>query len=339
MGKRILISIVTALIYFNACGEEIDIFEIKGTVANDYSGFIYLSYGNQIDSALVVENRFLFKGHVDHQIEAQFYIKNGFFAGYFYLENSNMTVNISIKDAATSINSLTGNNTNLIMADAQSYFQEIETDSEFALKLYAKLDKIIMENPRNQFCGMLLSEIAMDPILTYEQVNSLYFKLDTIVQKKEDMESLKASLVKLKTIKVGTEFKNFEFPDINEKMLNINDYRNSILLIEFWASWCGPCRQSNPDLLKVYESYKNDGFEIYGVSLDTDKEAWSHAIEKDGLKWINTIAKGGMKNQTIINLGIQYIPSNYLIDKNGKIMAINIRPSDLEKKLHELFKE
>jgi len=339
MTKKILISIVFALAFLTAYGQKEDTFEIKGTVAHDYSNYIYLSYGNKVDSVLVQENRFVFTGSVDQQIEARIHTKDGFFTGYFYLENSNMTVNITIQEAITSINSLSGNITAQIMSDLHNYFQEIQSDTEFTLKLYKKLDTIFTENPRNQFCGMTLSEIAMDPILTYEQVLSLYSKLDVNVQNTDDMQSLKASLKKLKNIRIGTKFFNFELPDSNGNLVKTADYKGKILFIEFWASSCKPCRQSNPELVKVYNKYNRSDFEILGVSIDTDKNSWLRAITKDNLNWKNTIAIEGWKNDVVRSLGIQYIPSNYLIDSNGKILAINIIPSDLETKLNEILKQ
>jgi thiol-disulfide isomerase/thioredoxin len=191
----------------------------------------------------------------------------------------------------------------------------------------------------NQFCGNVLSDIAMDPILTYEQIYSLYSKLDKTAQKKETKESINASLDKLKNIKVGSQFKHFELPVKKGNLINTSELKYKILLVEFWASWCRPCRQDNPKLLEIYKTYNDSSFEIFGVSLDTDKEAWMQAIEKDSLIWVNTIAQEGWNNQVLKSLGIQYIPSNYLIDKNGNILAINISPDDLEKKLSELLKK
>lgn len=338
MSKRIIISIIIIFTFLNAYCEKKGTFEIKGTVTNNYSGYIYLSYGSHRDSVQVQENRFLFKGSVEFPIEARFHIRKGASAGDFYLENSDMTVNITIIDNLTTINSLTGNKTALIMAELKKYFLKIQSDPEFTSKLYKKLDSLIAQNPRNQFCGMVLSDIAMDPILTYEQVSKLYSKLDIRVQNKWDMKSLKASMVKLKNLKIGTKLGDFELPDSKGNLLKFSDYNNNLLLIEFWSSWCGPCRQSNPELVKIYNRHKNQGFEIFGVSLDSDKSKWMKAVNGDKLTWINTIAKGGWDNHVVRDLAIQSIPSNFLIDNKGKIVAINITPIELEKKLNEFLK-
>lgn len=336
MKIKNLTAILFVLISVN-CLSQTKSFKIKGTVTNDYEGYIYLSYGEKKDSAIVQNKAFVFEGKVNFPIESRLHIKNGLSTDNLYLENSLMKIEVTINGTVTYINTIKGNKTKKIEADLKKYFQKTASEPEFASKLYNKLDSIFIENPRNQFCGMVLSDIAMDPILTFDQVSSLLSKLDQTVQNKATIESLKASLAKLKNIKIGTKLKPFELPDTNENQINISDFKNKILLVEFWASWCAPCRQSNPELRKIYDSYKHMGFEIFGVSIDSDKNAWLKAIEKDGLSWVNTIAKEGCNNKVMKSLGIQYVPSNYLIDKNGNILAINIKPIELKKKLDEIL--
>lgn len=314
-------------------------FNIEGIVTSDYNGYIYLSYGNKTDSSLIIDRNFNFYGYVENPTDARIHLKKGYFTGYFYLENSAMKIDLSIDGSITSINSMTGNKTAVLMADMMEYFQNIQSDPEFASKLYLKLDTLISQNPNNQFSGMVLGEIAMDPILSFEQIYSLYSKLDTAAQSKNDIISLKKSMDKLKNIRIGTAFTDFELPDKNGKSIHSKDYRGSYLLVEIWSSWCAPCRKSNPELARIYESYNDYGFEILGVSIDTEKVSWMEAIEKDGLSWANTIAKEEWNNRVIKSLGIQYVPSNYLIDKNGIILAINIKPFELEKKLATILSE
>jgi thiol-disulfide isomerase/thioredoxin len=145
-------------------------------------------------------------------------------------------------------------------------------------------------------------------------------------------------LAKLKNIKIGTKFNSFELPDANGNQINTSYFKDKILLVEFWASWCGPCIQSNPELSKLYDDYSYAGFKIFGVSLDSDEKAWMQAIEKGGLSWANTIAQEGWNNDVVKALGIQYVTSNYLIDRNGNILAINIKPEELRIELDEILK-
>jgi peroxiredoxin len=109
------------------------------------------------------------------------------------------------------------------------------------------------------------------------------------------------------------------------------------VLLEFWASWCGPCRGENPNLRRQYALYKGKGLEIIGVSLDHDKQAWKQAIEKDQLPWIHVSDLKGWKNEVATSYGIMAVPANFLIDPSGKIVAQNLRGEVLNKKLEEIL--
>jgi len=140
-------------------------------------------------------------------------------------------------------------------------------------------------------------------------------------------------------IHVGDQVIDFTLNDMNGKPVSIIDYRSKFVLIDFWASWCAPCRAENPNLLKVYEEYNSKGFEIIGISLDTKKDAWLSAIEKDNLSWTNLSDLKGWKSEPAQHYEIKGIPRNMLIDKTGKIIAVDLRGADLQSKLEQIFKE
>ena len=336
MKIKILALITFVLASVNSNSQ--DAFLIKGTVANNFDGYIFLSYGAKRDSALVKNKKFIFKGTVDYPVESRLHIKNGFSASSIFLENSSMEIEVTIYNSVTYINSISGNSTEAIKEDLINFFQKLESDPDFATKLFNKLDSIFIQNPRNQFFGMVLADIAMNPILTRNQVLYLLSKLDQTVQGQETIESINVSLLKFKNFKTGTKFKSFELPDTIGNQINTSNFKGKILLITFWASWCGHCIQNNSELLKLYDNYSYKDFEIFSVSLDLEKKSWVQAIEKGALPWVNTIAKGGWGNKVIESLGIQSVPSNFLIDKSGKIIAINIKPTELKIKLDELLK-
>ncbi len=332
----ILYSIV--LLSLNCFSQE-NSFKITGTVKNEYQGHIYLRYGEKTDSSLVENQKFSFEGVVDFPILSRLYTKNSFLNEALFLENSEMEIEITITDPIIIINSISGNKTAELMSDLREYFIKLQQDPEIASKLYNKLDSIFTENPRNQFSSMLLEDIAMDRILTYEQVYALYQKIDKTVQNKEVIESINNSLDNLKNIIIGTEFKPLKLPDTEGKLISSSKFKDKVLLVYFWASWCGACMQNNSQTLEIYRNYRDYGFEIFAVSLDVNKKSWEQAIKNDSLKWVNTFAEGGLHNQAVKSLGIQFIPSNYLIDTNGIIRGINLRPGQLEEKLSELLKE
>ena len=116
--------------------------------------------------------------------------------------------------------------------------------------------------------------------------------------------------------------------------------KGKVVLIDFWASWCGPCRRENPNVVRLYEKYKETGFEIFSVSLDKDKSSWIKAINDDRLMWDNHVSDLKYWNSEAAKLyGISSIPSTILLDREGKIIANNLRGRELENKLREIFGE
>lgn len=125
---------------------------------------------------------------------------------------------------------------------------------------------------------------------------------------------------------------------INGDSINIQSINAKYILLEFWASWCPPCRGANPGLVKVYDQYKTDGFEIFSISLDQEHGKWKSAVEKDNLHWKYHICEfKGWESYWAAQYSITEIPNNILFDNKGNIIARNMHPSDLDSKLKSLF--
>lgn len=143
--------------------------------------------------------------------------------------------------------------------------------------------------------------------------------------------------------KVGTEIGDIapeiKFKNPNGKTYKLSSLRGKYVLIDFWASWCGPCRRENPTVVRLYNKYKDQGFDVYSVSLDKSKSKWMSAIVKDGLIWENHVSdlKGWGSAATGL-YGFRGIPYTVLIDKEGKVIATKLRGAALERKLEQLFK-
>lgn len=129
---------------------------------------------------------------------------------------------------------------------------------------------------------------------------------------------------------------DFTQPSI-EDSFTLSGLRGKYVLLDFWASWCLPCRKENPSLVKLYEKHHDLGFEIVGISLDHDREKWEEAIEKDGLPWIHVSDLKGWQNNVSSTLGINSIPSAILLDKEGRIIDYDLRGNDLERAVERLF--
>ena len=142
-----------------------------------------------------------------------------------------------------------------------------------------------------------------------------------------------------KTVQVGSEVKDFSAPGIDGETYHLGDALadNEILLIEFWASWCGPCRTEVPTLKAAVEQYGERGFDIFAFSLDDDREDWVEASDEDGITWINTSDLGAYDSPVPAQFGVLAIPMNVLVDSDGVILAKYIRGEDLLAKLDELL--
>lgn len=159
----------------------------------------------------------------------------------------------------------------------------------------------------------------------------------------QEYAPLKKMLVRINAAKVrrpGNKYIDFEQPDVDGKMHKLSDYvgDGKYVLVDFWASWCGPCRAEVPNVKAAYEKYHAKGFEIVGVSLDNKKEAWTKAIDQLGMPWIQLSDVQGWKNAAAQKYGVNSIPCTLLLDPNGVIIGGDYRGEELAKKLEELLK-
>ncbi len=156
---------------------------------------------------------------------------------------------------------------------------------------------------------------------------------------KASIQRLKIQLKQSRSFVVGSEAPDFTQKTPEGQDLTLSDLRGKVVLIDFWASWCGPCRKENPNVVKLYKEYKDMGFEILSVSLDKDMKRWTQAIEKDGLEWKHVSDLKGWQNSVAQTYSVKSIPHTVLLDREGKIIARNLRSKALDRELKKIFKE
>lgn len=139
-------------------------------------------------------------------------------------------------------------------------------------------------------------------------------------------------------ITAGIEAPEIAMKDADGNIRKLSDLRGKVVLIDFWASWCRPCRGENPNVVKMYQKYNSQGFEVFSVSLDSDRNAWLKAIKDDGLIWPNHVSDlKGWTSSGGATYGVSSIPATVLVDRSGKVIARNLRGPQLEQALKELF--
>ncbi len=130
---------------------------------------------------------------------------------------------------------------------------------------------------------------------------------------------------------------DFTVTDLKGDSIRLSSLKGKVLLLDFWASWCGPCRYSNKHLVKLYNKYRDKGFEILGVSLDEQRSDWKKAVSKDKITWMQAIDPGGWDAQAATKWQVDAIPASFLVDQNGNVVAINLEKDELEKKIKALL--
>jgi len=138
-------------------------------------------------------------------------------------------------------------------------------------------------------------------------------------------------------VKVGAMAPEIALPNVNDSVVKLSSLQGKVVLIDFWASWCGPCRASMPSVVKLYNKLKDKGFEVYGVSIDSKKSNWVKAIRQDKIKFTQVNDNGGWNSVVAARYGVDQIPTNFLLDKTGKIVAIDADGKELQQKVLELL--
>ncbi len=312
---------------------------LNGKISGDVPSYIYLHYGNIKDSSLVKNNEFHFYGDVKLPTLANLHVYPiSTFDIPIYLENTTIETTLEIENKEINkqiIHFITNKNTtgtksSLLQSDFIDFKKKYSGEQDWNSKLFTKLKSLITKNSKHGYSAGVLGEYLNDSILDRNQLEILYNLIDTSNTDKFQMSRIRKFLYPAEDLIIGNNIRNFKLPNQYDEKVDTEKFFGSILLIDFWASWCLPCRKQFPELKEIYSQFNEKGFSILGVSVDTDKTKWIKAIKKDELKWDNVLDVNGINGEVPADYMVSYLPYNVLIDKNGIIIGLDLKPHELE---------
>lgn len=200
-----------------------------------------------------------------------------------------------------------------------------------------EFQKKFVENNTSAFVSLLLIPNIARATNNYIEADNLLSGLSDDIESSATAKSIREYINSQKITSVGALAPDFALSDTAGKKLPLSNLKGKYVLLDFWAAWCGPCRQENPNVVKAFNNYKNNGFTVFGVSLDKEKKSWLKAIHDDKLQWQHVSDLKFWGSQAAVLYGITSIPRNFLLDPNGIIIGRDLRGEDLMDKLEEIF--
>jgi len=363
---RNVLAILVFVMAVYSCQSAKDEYSIKGSVAGVETGKVYLQklvdgQPQSVDTAELVGGKFTFKGKMEMPDIRFLRLNDQDYFAQFFLDNANITVTAN-KDSLRNTK-ITGSPTQdvfkiyitemeklnkEVMALQEKYQSAMSMNNTDAAEK-AKIDYQAMIDNNKVYTKNFVKEHSnsvVSPYITLFQLASQIdgAELDSIASKFAPELSKSEYVVKINEIvqeqkktAIGVVAPDFTMNDPEGKPIQLSSLKGKVVLVDFWASWCGPCRQENPNVVKLYQQYHSKGFEILGVSLDKTKEDWLKAIKDDNLTWIHVSDLQFWQNAAARLYGVNAIPQSFLLDKDGKIIGKGLRGEQLAKKMMELF--
>lgn len=197
----------------------------------------------------------------------------------------------------------------------------------------------IQQHAESYYAAYLLQQFLKASTVNFYKIEILFSKLSNEIKDTYLGKEIEQRIAINKAISIGSIMPDFEQTDTSSKQVKLSDFRGKYVLVDFWASWCVPCRHDNPRLVKIYERFSDKNFNILGISLDEKKGDWLQAIHHDGLPWTQVSDLKGFDNAVAKGFFIHAVPTKFLLDPNGVIIARDFNSAQLERKLEEIFSD
>ena len=332
MGKftNVWLAGVLAMMAFTSCSEEKKGYVIDGQVTDVQEGMMYLKkYVDktfvEVDSAVIVDGKFRFEGvtpeALAHGLTTR---KESNRPMVFFLDNDAMTVTMNES----------GKELNIVGSEANDIFMR---NAKITRSKGYNLDSLIAAHPASPVAAyFVVKDFAYK--LDLEGMKAVCAKFDASLNGSSYIQQIESMIARMEKVQVGSEAPDFTLPDVDGNPVSLSSFRGKYVLVDFWAAWCPDCRKENPNIVAAWEKYKDKNFAILGVSLDRTRDQWLAAIEKDKLAWTQVSDLKYWSSEAAVLYCIRWIPMSFLLDPEGKIVAIGLEGEELHNKLEELLK-
>ena len=332
MGKfaNVMMAGAMAMLAMTSCTAEKKGYVIDGQVADVNEGVMYLKkYVDKsfidVDSAVIVDGKFRFEGvapeALAHGLTTK---KESNRPMVFFLDNDAMQV--SMNESGKELN-ITGSEANDI------YMRNAKITRA---KGYS-LDSLLAAHPSSPVAAyFVVKDFAYK--LDLEGMKAARAKFDASLNGSSYILQIESMIDRMEKVQVGSVAPDFTLPDVDGNPVSLSSFRGKYVLVDFWAAWCPDCRKENPNIVAAWNKYQDKNFAVLGVSLDRNRDQWLAAIEKDGLTWTQVSDLKYWSSDAAVLYCIRWIPMSFLIDPEGKIVAVGLEGEELHNKLEELLK-
>lgn len=327
--KQIVGIWAVAALMLASCQEAPKGYVINGEVAGMPDGKIYLkSFRNKmffdVDTADVTNGKFTFQGEVDQPLLFGLATESMNYPVQLFIENRSMDVKLGADGETLTVSNSPVND--VFQANAEKIFE----------KGY-NIDSLVSRYPDSPAAAFYLYRYFTYQ-LPLDSLKAVRAKLSPSLAASPYVTDLDEIIGKLENVQIGKTAPEFSLPDTGGVNVSLSDFRGQYVLLDFWASWCPPCRRENPNVVKAFRENKDKHFTIVGISLDNNKDKWLKAIADDSLTWTHVSDLKYWDSEIPALYGVRGIPANVLLDPDGVIIAKNITGEELHAKLKEVLK-